>query len=231
MPDLLKIVVVDDHSLFRAGVVQSLGISTTSIRVVAEGSSGAAAVSFAEDLSPDLILLDISMPGIGIEAAAEILSALPRRPRIVMLTVSEDEDEIVRALGAGAVGYVLKGIEAGHLIDVVKSVAAGGVFVSPNLAHRLVSTLQTKAKVSPVASLTRQEERTLRLVALGRSNRAIAMELGVIEKTVKYHMTSIMKKLNVKNRVEAALLARDHYEAAGPLRRATASPSSASSPP
>jgi two-component system nitrate/nitrite response regulator NarL len=210
MSDHLKIVVVDDHSLFRAGVVQSLHLDD-GIRVVAEGSSGSDAVQLTETHAPDLILLDISMPGNGIEAVAEIMR-LPHQPRIVMLTVSECEDQIVRALEAGAVGYVLKGIDARHLIDVVKSVAAGSVFVSPNLTHRLVSSLQAKAKVNPLAILTNQEERTLRLVALGRSNRAIGEELGVLERTVKFHMTSIMRKLSVKNRVEAALKARDHWQ-------------------
>jgi DNA-binding NarL/FixJ family response regulator len=181
------------------------------IRVVAEGSSGSDAVQLAETHAPDLILLDISMPGNGIEAVAAIMR-LPQQPRIVMLTVSECEDQIVRALEMGAVGYVLKGIDARQLIDVVKSVAAGNVFVSPNLTHRLVSSLQAKAKVNPLAILTNQEERTLRLVALGRSNRAIGEELGVLERTVKFHMTSIMRKLNVKNRVEAALKARDYWQ-------------------
>lgn len=210
MADHLKIVVVDDHSLFRAGVVQSLHLDD-GIRVVAEGSSGSDAVRLAETHAPDLILLDISMPGNGIEAVVEIMR-LPRQPRIVMLTVSECEDQIVQALEAGAVGYVLKGIDARHLIDVVKSVAAGGVFISPNLTHRLVASLQAKTKFNPLASLTNQEERTLRLVALGKSNRAIGEELGVLERTVKFHMTSIMKKLNVTNRVEAALMARDHWQ-------------------
>jgi two-component system nitrate/nitrite response regulator NarL len=210
MADHLKIVVVDDHSLFRAGVVQSLHLDD-GIRVVAEGSSGSDAVRLTETHTPDLILLDISMPGNGIEAVVEIMR-LHHQTRIVMLTVSEDEDQIVRALEAGAVGYVLKGIDARHLIDVVKSVAAGGVFVSPNLTHRLVSSLQAKPKFNPLASLTHQEARTLRLVALGKTNRAIGDELGVLERTVKFHMTSIMRKLNVKNRVEAALMARDHWQ-------------------
>jgi two-component system nitrate/nitrite response regulator NarL len=191
-------------------VVQSLHLDD-GIRVVAEGSSGSDAVQLAETHAPDLILLDISMPGNGIEAVAEIMR-LPQQPRIVMLTVSECEDQIVRALEMGAVGYVLKGIDARQLIDVVKSVAAGNVFVSPNLTHRLVSSLKAKAKVNPLAILTNQEERTLRLVALGRSNRAIGEELGVLERTVKFHMTSIMRKLNVKNRVEAALKARDYWQ-------------------
>lgn len=191
-------------------MVQSLHLDD-GIRVVAEGSSGSDAVQLAETHAPDLILLDISMPGNGIEAVAAIMR-LPQQPRIVMLTVSECEDQIVRALEMGAVGYVLKGIDARQLIDVVKSVAAGNVFVSPNLTHRLVSSLQAKAKVNPLAILTNQEERTLRLVALGRSNRAIGEELGVLERTVKFHMTSIMRKLNVKNRVEAALKARDYWQ-------------------
>jgi two-component system, NarL family, nitrate/nitrite response regulator NarL len=212
MPDCLRVVVVDDHPLFRSGVIQSLHLDKQ-IRVVGEGSTGREAVKLAEEHTPDLVLLDIGMAGNGIEAATEIMQ-LPQHPKIVMLTVSETEEDIVRALNAGAFGYVLKGIGARQLIDVVRSVAAGNQFVSPTLTHRLVMSLQAKADVgpSPLASLTPKEEKTLRLVVLGKSNREIGEELRILEKTVKFHMTQILRKLNVKSRLSAAMIARDHWD-------------------
>ena len=128
-----------------------------------------------------------------------------------MLTVSESEDEIVRSLDVGAVGYVLKGVQARQLIEIIKSVAEGNSFISPNLALRLVSKLQAKRQPDPVAVLTKQEEKILRHVTAGKSNREIGEEIDIEEKTVKFHMTQIMRKLKVKNRLGAAMIARDHW--------------------
>jgi DNA-binding NarL/FixJ family response regulator len=128
-----------------------------------------------------------------------------------MLTVSEEDDDVMRALEAGAVGYVLKGVTASSLIGAVKSVAAGDRFVSPNLTLRLLAKARDKPAPSPLSQLTRQEERTLRLVAIGLSNREVGERLGVLEKTVKYHMTNILAKLKVRNRVEAILTAQQEW--------------------
>ena len=209
MSNCVRVVVVDDHSLFRSGVIQSLHLDDE-IRVVGEGSTGADAVRLVETHTPDIILLDITMPGNGIDAAAEIMQ-LRQRPRIVMLTVSESEDEIVRSLDVGAVGYVLKGVQARQLIEIIKGVAEGNSFISPNLALRLVSKLQAKRQPDPVAVLTKQEEKILRHVTAGKSNREIGEEIDIEEKTVKFHMTQIMRKLKVKNRLGAAMIARDHW--------------------
>lgn len=206
----ISVVVIDDHSLFRAGVIQTLELDPD-IKVVGEGGTGEKAIELAQRLRPDIMLLDISMPGNGIEAAGKI-AARPDAPRVIMLTVSEDDDTVVAALEAGAVGYILKGIESLQLITAVKNVAAGDSFVSPNLTLRLLSGVRDRLMPGALDCLTQQERRTLRLVAQGLSNREVGERLGVLEKTVKFHMTRIMAKLKVRNRVEASLLAQKEWE-------------------
>jgi RNA polymerase sigma factor (sigma-70 family) len=209
MADKISVVVIDDHSLFRAGVIQTLELDRN-IKVIGEGGTGEKAVELAERLHPDIVLLDISMPGNGIEAAAKI-AARAGAPRVIMLTVSEDDDNVIAALEAGAVGYILKGIESVHLISAVKSVAAGDSFVSPNLTLRLLSGVREKLMPSALDCLSEQEKRTLQLVAKGMSNREVGERLGILEKTVKFHMTRIMAKLKVRNRVEASLLVQKEW--------------------
>lgn len=208
MTEKIRVIVVDDHSLFRAGVTQSLEMDDM-IEVVGEGASASEAIDLARSLSPDIALLDISMPGNGIEAARQIRQ-LPSSPQVAMLTVSEDDDDVLNALDAGAFGYLLKGIRAQDLILAVKSVAAGETFVSPNLALRLLAT-KSRAEENPLTHLSEQEQRTLRLVAKGMSNYEIGEHLNVQERTVKYHMTNILKKLKVRNRVEATLIAKSKW--------------------
>lgn len=203
----VRVVVVDDHPLFRAGVTQSLGLDPA-IEVVDEGGSGAEAIELAQRHAPDVVLLDISMPGNGIDAAAAI-SGISDPPRILMLTVSGDGQDIMRAVDAGAAGYVLKGAGATDLIAAVKSVAAGESFLSPNLSLNLLATLRGGGAKRTLAALSPREQRILRLVAQGLSNREVGERLDVQEKTVKYHMTNILKKLKARNRVEAAMLVRD----------------------
>lgn len=207
MNEPIRLVVADDHSLFRTGVVQSLHLDS-GISVVGEASSGKEAIELARQLSPDLVLLDISMPDGGIERIGDFLQ-LPRPPRVVMLTVSQQDDDIVRSLEAGAVGYIAKGITGSELIAAVRRIAAGESFVSPNLALRLVAGMNAKNHIE--SQLSSDEQRTLRLVAMGMSNREVGDKVGVSEKAVKYRMTQIMKKLNVKNRIEAVLVARQHW--------------------
>jgi len=208
MAERTRVAVVDDHSLLRAGVIRALTLDDM-IEVVGEGASASDAIELVKAHELDLILLDISMPGDGIEAARAICS-LPSPPQVVMLTVSEDDDDVTRALDAGAVGYLLKGIKAPELIAAVKSVRADGSFISPNLALRLLSS-KAQAGIDPISSLSESEERTLRLILAGLTNREIAERLEVTEKTVKFHVGNILKKLNVKNRVEAALLAKREW--------------------
>lgn len=207
----VRIVIVDDHPLFRGGVVRTLE-EAGGMEVVAEGGSAAEAVALVDRHLPDVVCLDISMPGGGIEAAREIGRRFPA-VRIVMLTVSEADEDVLAALEAGARGYVLKGVGAGELVDVLKGVAEGGSYVSPALAARVLSAMRRPARGrvvdDPLSELTKREEQILKLVAQGLSNKEIGRELELQEKTVKHYMTNILQKLHVRNRVEAALLARE----------------------
>jgi DNA-binding NarL/FixJ family response regulator len=211
----IRVLVIDDHPLFRAGVVQTLA-QDDRIEVVGEGGTRSEAHSLAQTLKPDIVLLDITMPGGGIEAAEELLR-LPEPPKVMMLTVSEDNDAVIRALSAGAVGYLLKGIPGATLITAVKAIAAGETFVSPNLGLRLLSQLNEQPSRSRLSSLNDSEKRTLRLVATGLSNREVGERLGIPEKTIKYHMSNIMDKLQVRNRVEATLIAQREWGSEGDL--------------
>ncbi|MGV2981677.1 response regulator [Camelimonas sp. ID_303_24] len=208
----ITVVVIDDHPLFRTGVIQTLGLDP-GLEVVGDGGSGEQAIELARRLKPDVILLDISMPGNGMATAATI-AAEEDAPRVVMLTVSEENERVIAALEAGAVGYILKGIEAVQLIAAVRNVANGETFVSPNLALPLLSRIKEKTTPRQIDTLSEREKQILRLVAQGLSNRQVGEALGVLEKTVKFHMTRIMEKLNVRNRVVASLIAQREW---GPL--------------
>jgi two-component system nitrate/nitrite response regulator NarL len=202
--DTIRLVVADDHPLFRAGVVASLG-AAPDLEVVSQASAAVEAVTMARELLPDVVLLDVAMPGGGLNAARDIAAACPAT-RIVMLTVSEDEDDLLAAMKAGASGYVLKGAGATELIGVIRSVHAGQVYVAPALAWGLLREM-SKPRASPLDELTVREREVLELVASGLGNQEIGDRLGLAEKTIKHYMTNILGKLQVRSRVEAALLA------------------------
>lgn len=212
MPDRIGVVVADDHPLFRDGVVRSLSESE-GFSVLGTGGSAADAVALVEHHMPDLALLDISMPGGGLAAAQEIGRRFPA-VGVVMLTVSEADDDVLAALKAGARGYVLKGVGADELVRVLQAVASGASYVSPSLAARVLSAMQAPppsgAPRDPLADLSKREEEILRLVSQGMSNKEVARQLDLQEKTVKHYMTNILQKLQVRNRVEAAVMARQH---------------------
>ena len=215
MTQKTRILVADDHPLYRNGVVMTLQ-ENPDFEVVAACADADSAVEQAVKLSPDVALLDISMPGSGITAARRISGANPDI-RIAMLTVSEDEDDVMQALQAGALGYILKGVGGQELIALVRDLAEGKSYVSPSLAARLLKTLQTPAKSkNPVDDLSKREEDILRLVAQGFSNKEVGNALDIQEKTVKHYMTAILQKLHVRNRVEAAMIARENWGAKQP---------------
>ncbi|MDQ2682861.1 MAG: response regulator transcription factor [Chloroflexota bacterium] len=217
MNERLHIAIVDDHPLFREGVAQALS-RQPDIEVVAEGESAEDALAIAATRLPDIMLLDVSMPGGGVNAARQIARTYPVI-KIVMLTVSQDEDDVTEALRSGAQGYVLKGVAARDLIEILRSVASGGAYVTPSLAAGLLYDLTSPSKAqrptSPLDDLTERERQILERVAAGDSNKEIGAELGVTEKTVKHHMSNILQKLQVRNRVEAALLAREEARGRG----------------
>lgn len=213
MPDRVRIVLVDDHPLFREGVAMTLS-GEPELDIVGQGVSAEDAVRLVKDLLPDIVLLDISMPGGGIEAARQIAVSCPV-VKIVMLTVSEHDDDVLSALQAGARGYILKGVGGKELIGIVRAINRGESYVSPDLAARLLVESRVggthDAEPDPIAGLTALEEQILKLVSRGLSNKEVGRDLDLQEKTVKHYMTNILQKLQVRNRVEATLLARDRF--------------------
>lgn len=209
----IRILVADDHPIFRDGLIQSLE-ETGEFRVVAVASSAAEAVKLADQKRPDIALLDLSMPGNGLNAVKEI-SAAETAGQIAMLTVSEDDHNVATALKYGAVAYILKGVSAIDLRRILKGVAAGEAHVSPGLAAKVLTFMskdQGKAEERSIFDdLTKREEDILRLVAQGKSNKEIANDLALQEKTVKHYMTAIMGKLHARNRVEAAVMAHEKW--------------------
>lgn len=217
MPDPIRILLADDHPMFREGVAHSLG-GEPGFEVVAQAASGEEAVEHARRLTPAVALLDVTMPGMGgIEAAARIAASVPGI-RIVMLTVSEDKDNLLAALKAGAHGYVLKGASASELREIVRNVAAGEAFVTPALASRLLVEFSRPRERDPLSELTQREIDVLELLSLGSTNREIAERLHLAEKTVKHYVTCILQKLHARSRTEAALIAVQHGLPARPAR-------------
>ncbi|MBB3393585.1 response regulator transcription factor [Rhizobium sp. BK060] len=209
MTTAIRVAVIDDHPLFREGVTRSLS-EIDGFQIVAEGSTKDDAINVAENLQPDVLLMDISMPGGGLNAIAPILETVPLQ-KIVMLTVSESSDDVTAALNSGAKGYVLKGVGSRALAEIIRSVAAGESYVAPALSARLLSSRSSPAprRSSAIVALTPREQQVLQLVASGLSNKHVARKLDLHEKTIKHHMTQIMAKLGVANRTEAAMALRD----------------------
>ena len=211
MSEPIRLLVADDHPLFRQGVILSLS-AVPEFAVVGEAGTGEEAFNLAGDLLPDVLLLDITMPGEGgIAAAGRITAAWPV-VRILMLTVSEDQDNLIAALKAGARGYVLKGVSARELTNAVRTIAEGDVYISPALAGGVLYAMtQSPARQDePLHSLTERERDILALVAGGLTNREIGEKLHLAEKTIKHYMTNVLQKLQVRSRVEAALLAQKY---------------------
>jgi two-component system nitrate/nitrite response regulator NarL len=207
--DTIRIAVVDDHPMLRAGVVRTL-IDDGDFEVVGEGSSAPQAIELAQQFLPDILLLDMNMPGSGL-TALERIAALCPAVKVIMLTVQEDYDSVTTALKLGARGYVLKGVGGSELVAIVRAVHDGGSYVSPPLAAKLLSNfVQLRSKSVPgdgtLDSLTAREEQILRLIGEGLSNKEIGSQLTLKEKTVKHYVTNILQKLQLRNRVEAAVM-------------------------
>jgi len=208
MMAMISLAIIDDHPLFREGVIRSL-CEIGEFEVVGEGDTAEAALRIAAERQPDIVLMDISMPGGGIDAIVPMLKQNPEQ-KIVMLTASEASDDITAAIRSGAKGYVLKGVGSRTLADILRSVAAGESYVSPTLTARVLSALDgSQANANGIADLNPRESEILALVTSGLSNKRAALKLGLHEKTIKHYMTRIMAKLGVSNRTEAAMAFRD----------------------
>jgi len=211
----LRIFLIDDHNLFRSGV-KALLARQPDFEVVGEAADGLEGLKRAKQLKPDVVLLDLNMPGIsGREAVKMLVEELPRT-QVLMLTVSEDAEDLMDTLKSGARGYLLKNIDADYLVDAIRRAARGEAVMSPQMTSKLVRGLQTggtevvlpqaavKDKVSP------REREVLALLARGASNKEMARELQLAESTIKIHVQNILRKLNLTSRVQAAVYAVEH---------------------
>ena len=215
-----RILLVDDHNLFRSGV-KALLARQPDFDVVGEAADGLEGLKRARELKPDVVLLDLHMPAMtGREALGAILEQQPETC-VLMLTVSEDADDLLQCLRGGARGYLLKNIDAEFFVDSIRRAAAGEAVVSPQLTGKLVAGVLAPAPEAPAAreakgALRPREREILALLAAGASNKAIARELDLAESTVKIHVQGILRKLNLSSRVQAAVYAVEHGLAAKP---------------
>jgi DNA-binding NarL/FixJ family response regulator len=199
----IRILIVDDHAVVRQGLHMFLGLDPE-FEIVGEAADGGEAVSKASALQPDVVLMDLLMPEMdGIEATRAIRQALPDIEVIALTSVLED-DKVVGAVRAGAIGYLLKNTRADELAQAIKAAAAGQVHLSPEAAVRLMREVQAPERPE---TLTERETQVLRLLAAGQSNKEIAHALQIGEKTVKTHVSNILAKLGVVSRTQAALYA------------------------
>lgn len=206
-----SIVLIDDHTLFRRGIKSVLG--EADFEIIGEAEDGLSGVKLVEQVHPDVVLLDLDMPVMnGREALGQILSSNPAQ-KVVMLTVSEDSDDLIECMKLGAQGFLLKNIDADFLTNAIKKAAQGDSVFSPEMTAHLVQSLITPAQeTAPDAleSLTPRELETLKYLALGQSNKLIAKHLNLAESTIKAYVQSILRKLNLSSRVQAAVYAIQH---------------------
>jgi two-component system nitrate/nitrite response regulator NarL len=217
MPDPIRAAVVDDHPLFREGVTKLLA-RTPGVEIVADGSTASEAIAIAQRFLPDIMLLDLKLPGSGIEAATTIAREFAA-VRILILTASDRDEDVATMLELGARGYLLKGCTGQEIVRAVQGVCNGEFYVTPALAARVTQ----RSKPAPIAAEEAEEELTnreaiiLAQVTKGMTNKEIARELNLREKTVKHYMTNIMQKLNVRNRLEAALMGQKRQQSSSTL--------------
>jgi two-component system nitrate/nitrite response regulator NarL len=207
----IRVLIVDDHALFRSGVKALLG-RQAGIDVVGEAGDGLEGVKRAKALKPDVVLLDLHMPGMSGREAVRVIQDEAPASRVLMLTVSEDAEDLLETLKSGAAGYLLKNIDADYLLDSIRRAARGESVMSPQMTGKLVTGLKSLARGDAVAPdererLTPREREILQHLARGASNKEIARALDLAESTVKIHVQHILRKLNLTSRVQAAVYA------------------------
>jgi DNA-binding NarL/FixJ family response regulator len=208
--DQPRVILVDDHDLFRTGLVTLL--SEQGVHVVGEAATGESALRLVHDVAPDVVVMDLNMPGIsGVEATREITTVAPRT-RVVVLTISADDHDVVDAVMAGACGYLLKDSSIQQLIAGIRAAAAGESLISPQIAGKVLQLLRARTtsgdKAEAMATtLSDRELEVLKLIAIGKDNAEIARDLFISPKTVKNHISNILMKLQIENRIQAAVYA------------------------
>ena len=208
--DELRVVLVDDHDLFRTGLVNLL--REHGVQVVGEAENGHNALRLVRELAPDVVVMDLNMPGMsGVEATRQISSVAPLT-RVVVLTISTDDGDVTDAVMAGACGYLLKDASVQQLIAGIRAAAAGESLISPQIAAKVLQLLRAQGTTAgPVkgirAELSDRELEVLKLIAIGKDNAEIARDLFISPKTVKNHISNILMKLQIDNRIQAAVYA------------------------
>jgi DNA-binding NarL/FixJ family response regulator len=204
---LIRVAVVDDQRLFVDGLVKILGIQPDT-EVVGRAHTGEDAVDLCLREEPDVVLMDLSMPGMGgIAATRKILGLLPRT-QVMVLTVHTDDANLFQAIKAGAQGYILKDCTPEDLADAIKSVHAGNTITSPDIAKKMITTFEgIRSNVELTPSLTEREREVIKALAQGKSNKEIARELDISERTVRNHASNIYKKLHIFDRTQAVIYA------------------------
>jgi DNA-binding NarL/FixJ family response regulator len=198
---MIKVLVADDHAIVRHGLAQ-LFATTSDIELVAEATNGEEAVAFAQEYEPDIVLMDLSMPVLDGVAATSQIVAFSTKTRVVVLTSFGDETRILDALNAGAAGYLLKHTDPDALLDAIRAAYAGDAPLDPRAGRVL---MEQRRRSQPATDLTKREMEVLRLVGQGLANKQIARRLGITERTVKAHLTSVFQRIGVTDRVQAAL--------------------------
>jgi two-component system nitrate/nitrite response regulator NarL len=211
----IRVLLVDDHTLFRSGI-KALLQRQEGFEVVGEAGDGLEGVKRAKQLKPDVVLLDLHMPGISGREAVQLITGDSPGTSVIMLTVSEDAEDLVDTLRGGARGYLLKNIETDYLLDAIQRAARGESVMSPQMTGKLVQEIRTQPKgglpggEGEREKLSPREKDIIMLLAKGASNKEMARSLNVAESTVKIHVQNILKKLNLTSRVQAAVYAVEH---------------------
>ena len=212
MTERIRVLLVDDHALFRSGI-KSLLLRSGEFEIVGEASDGLDGAKRAKQLRPDVVLLDLHMPGVSGRDALQLIREDAPESQVLMLTVSEDAEDLLHTLRGGASGYLLKNIAAESLTDAVRMASRGESVVSPTMMAKLLAGVSRQPKASPgvdAEKLSPREREILGYLARGQSNKQIARDLDLAESTVKIHVQGVLKKLELASRVQAAVYAVEH---------------------
>jgi DNA-binding NarL/FixJ family response regulator len=212
---MITVLVVDDHPVFRDGLAASLA-AQADLTVVAVAPTGEQAIELVADTRPDVVLMDLNLPGISGVEAIRRLAAFEPAPAVLAVTMVDDDDTVLAALRAGAAGYILKGATGDQIAAATRTVASGGAVFGPGVAERILATTAGRRPATRDGGLTDRERDVLDMIAQGASNAAIARSLGLSLKTVQNYVSRILEKLQVTDRTQAALRARDGRTGPGP---------------